>query len=430
MRYLIIGNCIAGINAATSIRNLDTRNDVTIISDEKYPAYGRCLISYYLAGTHREKDILLKEKDFYQTSHIELLLKNKVTSIEPESKRVVLKNGKKIKYDKLLLATGARAVPLGVEGENKKGVFRFRTLDDAKSILKLVPSSQRALVFGGGLIGLKTGYALKKQGLDVEIIVKSPFILSRVADRNSAQLITSWLIDNGIKIRTGLGPRTILGNKWVEGVVLDSGEKEECQIIIAGKGVISNMEMADNVGIRTHWGIVTDSFLKTSMDNIYAAGDVAETRDLVTGEYVTSARWTSAAEQGRIAGLNMAGEPKEYPGSIPCNSAEFFGLPIISMGHVQENDEGYETTVRSHPGEYRYKKIVVHKDRLVGAILIGRVENAGVYLALIRKKADISCVKHLLLEDWFDYGKVSHLIEGQDGFRESMSIGGDIIRIS
>lgn len=429
MHYLIIGNCIAGINAAETVRKLDGKNRITVVSDEAYPAYGRCLISYYLAGTRREEDLWLKEKDFYQKNNIELLLNQKVTQIRPDNNCVVLSGGKELKYDRLLIATGASASPLGIEGENKAGVFCFRTLDDAKKIMNLSPRVKKALVFGGGLIGLKVGYALKQRGIAVEVIVKSSRILSQVIDGDSAQTVTNWLTENGIKIRTGLGPESILGNKEVDGVLLDNGEKMDCQIVIVGKGVTSNVGLVKDTKIQTHWGIVTDKYLRTNAENVYAAGDVAETKDMLTGEYVTSARWTSAAEQGRVAGTNMAGEKKEYPGSVPANSVEFFGLPVISLGHVRVKADKCEILIRSK-SQYQSKKIFLQGNRLLGAVLVGGIENAGVYLALIRKKADISSVKEMLLEDWFDYAKVSDLLEQIDGFRESVSLKGDLIKMA
>ncbi len=428
MHYLIIGNCIAGINAAESIRNVDDKGEITIVCDEKYPAYCRCLISYFLAGSCTEEKLWLKEKDFYKKNKIELLLNNRVTAVEPGARKVVLANGERVRYDRLLIATGSSATPLGIEGEKKTGVFGFRTLDDAKEILKLIPESQKALVFGGGLIGIKTACALKNQGLDVEVIVKSPVVLSQVVEEESAHLIGRWLSENGIKIRTGLAPTKILGDERAAGAILDNGERKDCQIIIVGKGVNSNINLVKKTKIKTRWGILTDSYLKTTADYVYSAGDVAETHDLLTGELVTSARWTSAAEQGRVAGLNMAGERTRYPGSLPANAVEFFGLPIVSLGQVRRKD--CETCVRCEPERYRFKKLFFQANRLIGAVLIGNIDNAGVYLALIRRKADVSSVRNLLLEESFDYLKVSHLLEKKEGFRESITVNGQLIKIS
>ncbi|PIV63459.1 MAG: NAD(P)/FAD-dependent oxidoreductase, partial [bacterium (Candidatus Ratteibacteria) CG01_land_8_20_14_3_00_40_19] len=338
--------------------------------------------------------------------------------------------GKELKYDKLLLATGSSPKLLGVEGEDKDGVFGFRTLNDAKEISKLIPRTKKVLIFGGGLIGLKAGYALKQRGIDVEIIEKSPRILSQVTDNDSAEMVGRWLMENGIKIRTGLAPKKVLGNKKVEGVLLDNEEKEDCQGIIIGIGVRPNIDLIKDSKIQTHWGVITNQYLQTNVENIYAGGDVAETTDLITGEPTINALWTAATEHGRIAGLNMAGERKKYPGSIAANSIDFFGLPIISLGYVRVKENGYEEFVRRQPRMYQYKKIVLKDKKLVGAVLVGNIENAGVYLALIRRKVDISGIKDILLEDWFDYSKVSELLEQKEGFRETVSLQGDLVKMA
>lgn len=428
MHYLIIGNCAAGINAVEAIRKRDGKGEITVISDEPFPAYCRCLITNYLIGTHKLQDLYLREKSFYQTNDVNLMLSQKVVQVIPESKEVMLDNDKNIKYDKLLIATGASPKSLEIEGEDKLGFFCFRTLKDAENILELSQKTDKVLIFGGGLIGLKAAYALKRRGLDVEVIVKSPRILSQVVDEVAADLIAKWLIKNGIKIRTGLNPQKILGNKNVEGVILEDGQKIFTSLIIAGKGVSPNIGLIKGTSIKSHWGIVGDHFMQTTVKDVYTAGDVAETTDLVTGEPTLNALWTAASEQGRVAGTNMAGEEKVYPGSLSANSIEFFELPIISVGYVRVKEEGYEELVRYYPEKYLYKKVVLKDNRIVGVILVGKIDNAGVYTALIRRKVDITPVKGLLLEDWFDYAKVADLLEQKEGFRETFSLQGELIK--
>lgn len=427
MRYLIIGNCAAGISTVETIRELDPTGQITVVSDENRPAYCRCLISNYLAGTHTEKDLLLREEDFYERNNVELLLGKKAVKLKPEERKVRLSDGRMLPYDRILIATGAVPKPLGVSGEEKYGVFGFRTLEDAKNISELCLKTGKALIFGGGLIGLKASYALKQRGIEVEIIVKSPRVLSQVVDDVAAQLIGTWLQENGIKIRTGLGAQEIIGNSQLSGVVLDNGERIDCNIIVVGKGVQPNTSLIEGE-LDTHWGLVTDQHLQTNIDGIYAAGDVAETTDMVSGQPAINALWTAAMEQGRVAGVNMTGQEKKYPGSIAANSLEFFGLPIISIGQVKVQEPGYEQIVRFHPQRYLYKKLVLKGNRLVGAVLVGDIDNAGVYMALIRRRADISSVKDILVENYFEYARVSHLLEQREGFRESISVTAELVK--
>lgn len=428
MHYVIIGNCAAGVNTVEGIRDIDKKGEITVISEENYPAYCRCLITEYLAGERKENQLLYRGEDFYEKNNVSLSLGERVVEVNPKSKRIVTKSGKKISYDRLLIATGARPKSLGIPGEDKEGVFGFRTLDDAKKIKELAENGDKVLVFGGGLIGLKASYALKKKGLDVEVIVKSARILSQVTDEKAAQMMGSRLIENGINIRTGFGSTEILGDKRVKGARLDNGEKVSGDIVIIGKGVVCNKELVEDSGIRTHWGIIADDYLKTNLSDIYVAGDVAETKDIILGEKTTNALWTAATEQGKVAGENMAGRKKIYPGSMAANSIEFFNLPLISVGYVRVRDKGYEELFRLNEQDCIYKKLVIKENRLVGVVLLNAIENAGVYTALIRRGVDISKVKDILLENYFDYALVKDLLEKKEGFRESISITGDLVK--
>jgi len=430
MHYLIVGNCAAGINAIEGIRKLDKNGKITVVSNENFPAYCRSLITDYVAGTRQKDDILYREKDFYDKNEISLILGENVSGIDVPKSKVILQKGNSLPYDKLLIATGASPKLLGIKGEEKYGVFGFRTLRDAEEIIKVGEKVGKAVVFGGGLIGLKAAYGMKKRGIRVQVMVKSPRVLSQVVDAEAAQIIGKWLQENGISIRTGIAPQEILGDGEAEEVILDNGKKIPARLVIVGKGVMCNTSVVKDSPIKTHWGILTDDFLQTNIEGIFAAGDVAETRDITTGNRAINALWTSACEQGKIAGMNMVVKNKKYPGSIGANSADFFGLPFISVGLVRVKEKGYEELIISNPKKFKYKKVVLKGDRLVGFTTINNIENAGVYTALIRKKANISLIKDILLEDYFDYPKVRDLLEEKEGLRESISMQGEAIKIA
>jgi len=430
MHYLIVGNSAAGVNAIEGIRSLDEKGKVTVISDEDYPAYCRSLITDYVAGTHQKKDILYRENNFYEKNRVNLVLGEKVSKINISRKEVILQNGSSLSYDRLLIATGASPKFLGVKGEEKYGVFGFRTLRDAQEIIKLGDKVKEAIIFGGGLIGLKAAYGLKKRGVNIRIMVKSSRVLSQVVDAEASRIIGRWLQENGMPILTGIGPEEILGEDEVEEVKLDNGKKISAKLVIVGKGVIPNTSLIKDSPLEMHRGILTDDFLQTNIEGIFAAGDVAETKDIVTGTRTVNALWTAACEQGRIAGMNMVEKHKKYPGSIGANSADFFGLAFISVGFVRVKERGYEELIWSNPKEFKYKKVVIKENRLVGFTTINDLENAGIYTALIRKKANISSVKDILLEDYFDYPKVKDILEEKEGLRESISMEGSVIKIA
>lgn len=419
MRYLIVGNSAAGLNAAEAIRLLDTEGDITIVSEEDYPAYSRCLIPYFMEGKVSEEDMLYRPRDYYETHQFSVLLGRKVVSVQPPDKTVTLDNGEKLSWDKLLIATGGSPEIPDTPGMDKDGVFGFRTTSDLQGILRVAKTADSAIVMGGGCIGLMAACGLHSLGLKVTVVIRSPHLLSQVADAEAGEIFKRRFEANGIEVLTETDVVEVLGDGKVTGVVLEDGRRLACQIIVVGKGVKPNIDLAADTEIRTHWGIVVDETLRTSVPDIYAAGDVAETVDVVTGEETVNAIWPAAAEQGRIAGANMASDKQRYLGSMRMNSAEFFGLPLISTGLVKPRKPGCEILVRYNERKDVFRKVVLLDDVVVGVVLVGEIENAGVYALLMRKKVDISSVKDRLLDSDFGFADLLPLVAGQkDKFPE------------
>ncbi len=420
MQYIIIGNSAAGISACEAIRAVDKTSQITIISDEDYPAYSRCLLSYYLAGTISEGELLFKDVDFYKKNNIKPILGKSVVKVLPKEKSITLNDKTKIKYDKLLIATGSRANLTESTGIEKEGVFAFRTVSDAKNILNRLKNVKTTCILGGGLIGLKVAYGLHAHNIKIKVIVKSPQLLSQMIDKDAASLFQNRIQKHGIDILTGVEATEVLGKKEVEAVSLDDGKKIDCQLIIIGKGVSPNVDLASDCGIVIDKGIVVNQYQQTNIEDIFAAGDVAQARDLVTGESTINALWPHAVEQGRIAGLNMSGQKTIYDGSMAMNSVEFFDLPVISMGITRYKSPSiFEELIRYEPQKELYKKIVIKDNIVVGTILVNCINNAGVYRALIKKKLDISSLKDILLEDDFGFAKISPLInKNKDRFTQ------------
>ncbi|MCL5104857.1 MAG: FAD-dependent oxidoreductase [Armatimonadetes bacterium] len=419
MQYIIIGNSAAGLNAAEAIRSRDADGAVTIISTENYPAYSRCLIPYYMEGKVSEEDMLYRPKDYYEANHFNVMLGRTVVSVQPADKTVTLDDGGKLSYDKLMIATGGSPEIPATPGMTKEGVFGFRTTQDLQGILHAAKTAKNAIVMGGGCVGLMAACGLHSQGLKVSVVIKSPHLLSQVADPEAGQIMRQRMEANGVSVYTGADVVEVLGGDKVEGARLDNGETLPCQIIVVGKGVNSNIGLVKGTDIRTHWGIIVDETLKTSIPDVYAAGDVAETIDIVTGEQTVNAIWPAAAEQGRIAGANMAGDHKTYVGSMRMNSAEFFGLPLISTGLVKPKWPGYEILTRCSGHSETFRKVVLKDNVVVGVVLVGEIHSAGVYASLMRKKVDVSSVKDRLLDSNFGFGTVLHLVSEQmDRFTE------------
>ncbi|MFA5778541.1 MAG: FAD-dependent oxidoreductase [Elusimicrobiota bacterium] len=413
MNYVIIGASAAGISAIESIRETDKNGKITIVSDEDYPIYSRCLLSYYLAGTISEEKLKYRDDDFYKKNNVNAILGKKVELVLPD-KKVKLSDSTIVPFDKLLIATGSRSKTEKIPGVQLEGVFGLRNIADAKKIEERLNKTKTAVMLGGGLIGLRAAYALYKKGVKVIVVVKSKQVLSQILDEEGASFVQKEMEKQGIKILTGLSATEIVGNKDVNGVVLENGVKIDCEIVVIGKGVQANTELVKGTDIKTEWGIIVDDELKTTVSDIYSAGDVAKTSDLITGEKTINALWPNAVIQGKIAGLNMAGKNIKYDGSLAMNSVEFFGLPTISYGITKPKGEGYEFIVRKN-----YKKLVLKDNKIVGFVLAGDVDNAGVYGSLLKKKIDVSSIKTGLLENNFNFAKILPLIkEHKDKFFE------------
>lgn len=410
-QFVIIGNSAAGIAAAESIRQNDKSSKITILSDEGYAAYCRCLISYYLAGEVSEENVVYRPESFYKENNIELLLNKKALSVDPDKNRIILADKGYIGYDALLIATGASAkFPQGVKGLKNKGVFGLRSLKDAKDIAGLLPTvSESACVLGGGLVGLKAGYALKKRGLKVKIIVKSKQVLSQMLDARAAGLVQNKLEENGIEIVMGEDAVEIIGDNRVKGIKLDSGKEIVCSLVIVGKGVSPNIDIGKEAKLKCAEGILTDNHLQSSVSGIYAAGDVCENLDLSIGKTAVNALWPVAVEQGRIAGANMAGKACVYDGSVGMNSIEFFGLPVISLGVYEIKNDAVSLEKLEMFDQKRgvYKKLILKEGVIIGAIMAGDIRNSGLFLSLIRDKVSVAALKDKLLLENFSYPQIA-----------------------
>jgi nitrite reductase (NADH) large subunit len=337
--------------------------------------------------------------------------------LRPEKNTVELSDGQKLQYDKLLLATGAAPRFPKIEEIRHDGVFGLRKLEDAQGILARLSSTKRAVVLGGGLVGLKAAAALKERGLSVTVLVDSPHVLSQMLDESSARIFEKIFEQNGVTIYTKAKPVAVLGTQHIEGVQLASGEVFECDVVVVGKGVDPRLELLEGTPIRKDYGVLVDDYLRTSVENIYAAGDVAQARDVLRGEPWINALWPCAVEQGRVAALNMLGRAMSYRGSMRMNSVQFFGVPVISAGlavltpgplggRPGEHDE----TLESRPAPGIYRKIFLKDETIVGFVLVGDVQAAGVLRILMERRVNVAPIKEELLELGPDLGRVLPLI--------------------
>lgn len=399
MRYVIIGNSAAGIFAAEAIRKHDPIGQVDILSDENYPAYARCMTSYFLGGKISDAQLYIRDKDFYSRNKFNLHTGQKVIGIDTVKREVHTITGELFTYNRLLIATGASPTIPELEGIDNKGIFGLRTLSDAKGILNYIGQGQQAVVMGGGFVALKAAYALQKAGKDVTCIITSGQVLSQMLDREAADIVANVLTSNGIKIKFYtdvkkiVGYKNRFGEKGVKSLQLINGEEIPADVVIIGKGVTPNVDFLEDSGINVDYGITVNEYMQTNVTDVYAAGDVAQGHDIISGRLSINAIWPNATDQGTIAGMNMTGVSTTYSGSIGMNSADFYGLSTIAAGLTKGKEaDGYEV-VRLFPGKNLYRKLVFKEDRLKGYILVGQTAKAGILTALIKDQVPLGKTK-------------------------------------
>jgi len=419
MEYVIIGNSVACLGAIEALRSKDKDSPIKVVSDEPYPAYSRPAIAHYLAGDISEKDMLCKGEEFYKKMNVETIFGRKAIRLDTKNKIVTLNNKGKLHYDKVLIATGGTPFIPPLKGTGKAHILTFTTWDDAKKVKDNLDGVKKAVVIGGGLIGLCAAEALERLGVAVIIVELADRILSPALDEKASKILEERLKEEGIKIITQDTVTTITGSKSskackakVKSVTLKSGKKISCDMVIIAIGVKPNMELVKGTDIKSDRGILVDDTMQTNVKDIYAAGDVTQSYDFLYGTSRVTPIWPRAYMQGSIAGLNMAGERQRYPGSFDMNSLVFYDMPIMSAGLHTPREEGFEILTKWEPEEKLYRKLVLKDGFLKGFIIVGKIEDAGVLTGLIKEKINVENFKENLMEE--DFGLASFPKELRD----------------
>ena len=407
MKHVIIGNGIAGVSAAEAIRELDTTAAITMIGDETSPPYSRPMISYVLEGSLSHAKLPIRSADFYNELGIDPMLGQRATGIEVESCQVVLSNGATVPYDRLLIAAGADPRPIKADGLGLKNIFYMRTQAHAAAQVAALDGARKAVVLGGGLVGFKAAYGLLKRGLAVTMLITSGYPLAMQVDLVAGQMILAEMVRHGLTVEVGVAVQGFAGSKRVEAVVTDTGRSLDCDLVIIGKGVLPCRDFIPKDRVEVDLGVVVDEYLQTSAANIYAAGDVAELHDLARDCRWVNALWPEAANQGRVAGYNMAGRRVAYPGSLSRKVMRVFDLDVLTVGNTNPGDEdGFVTVSTGGPANRLYRRLVIKEDRLVGAVLIGDIEQGGVLRALIENRTPLRLPAERLLRSGFNFGQL------------------------
>jgi NAD(P)H-nitrite reductase large subunit len=423
MRHVIIGNSVTAVGAIEAIREHDAESPITVVADEPHHVYSRPLISYLLGGLVDESRMYYRPPDFYERFHVETMLGTKVERVVPQEHRLSLAGGGTLAYDQLLIATGGKPFVPPVPGADLEGVFTFTCWDDARRMARYIEDRdvESALVVGGGLIGLKTTEGLMARDIHVTVVELADRILNVSFDQTASRIAESVLRREGTEIKTGITVECIIGrNDKVDHAVLSDQERVDCDLAIFAIGVRPNTEIIpDDSAIDVNRGVLVNQHMRTSVADVYAAGDCVETNNILLDVVHPIAIWPNAYRQGYVAGCNMAGVEKTFEGGFPMNSVEVCGLPTISVGLTdpQEDLDDYAVMEKYDRKNLTYRKLVLRDHRLVGAICVGDIGRAGIYTGLIRDQADVSPFKDHLLSG--DFG----LISLPQAYRKHMVVG-------
>lgn len=394
MKYLIIGACAAGLACAEQIRKEDSRGEITVLTKEAYLPYSRPSISYYLKGAVKEKDMYLRKQSYYRTKQINIITSAQVKTIDKKAKTV--KAGNRVyNYDKLCICTGSKPfVPPIKNIEGMKNAFTFLELAEVKKIKAAADKDTKAVVIGGGLIGMKAAEGLSKICKSVDVVELSARILPSILDEKSSLQVKKYIETEGhIKFHLAdTVTEAVSSGKNITSVILKSGKVLPCDLLVLAVGVRPETALAEKAGLEVNRGIITDPLtMRTSDESIYAAGDCTVSVDMLDGSRKIIALYPNAVYQGTAAGSNMAGGNQTASGAFSVNAIDFYGLRICTCGLINASGEKYSS--KAVTGEGTYKRLICKDNRLAGFVLINSNENAGIYTSLIENKTDLRSLR-------------------------------------
>ncbi|MBN2083685.1 MAG: NAD(P)/FAD-dependent oxidoreductase [Anaerolineales bacterium] len=396
-RYVIVGGGVAGTTAAQNLRRLDPSAAVVLLGDEPTPYYYRPKLWEFLAGSIEQPALMYRPADWYAAQKIDLRISTTASAIQPNSRTLTLASGEVLSYDRLLLATGACCYVPGLPGVKLPGVFVLRTLQDAVAIRAQASRSRRAVVIGGGLLGLETAHALSVLKQEVTVIEIAPHLLPRQLDREGAQFLQARLESMGLKFITGARTAAVTGESAATGIRLEDGREVPGELILFSAGIVPNADLAREAGIDSNKGILVNPSMQTGMEGIFAAGDVAEFEGRVYGLV------PPAIEQARVAAQTMAGVGQAgYSGTLPAATLKLVGMDLTSLGEATAEDAALIIRRAADEKAMCYKKLVIRNGVLVGAILLNETGTVPLFKQLMASKRDVSRVVDRLLDETFD----------------------------
>jgi nitrite reductase (NADH) large subunit len=391
-QLVVIGNGMAGVACVEQILKFQHDYEITIFGDETHVNYNRIMLSMVLSGEKSADDIVLNDVDWYQTNGIRARLGVRVSGIDCAGHHVIDETGHFTPYDKLILAMGSSAFVPPIAGTDKKNVHVFRTLDDTRALLEKSSPGCKAVVIGGGLLGLEAARGLQVRGCDVTVVHLMDTLMERQLDPTGGAYLTRKMEALGVRVLLSSQTKALLGNGKVEGVELASGETLPADLVVIAAGIRPNAELARKANLEVNRGIVVDDFMVTSDPDILAVGECTEHRGQVFGLVAP------LYDQGRVLAATVTGNPSE--GFTACSTAaklKIMGVDIFSAGSMDATEPGVDVVRYEDPSLGVYKRLLVKENRLHGVILVGDATDEQIYKDWLKKNTDLTDLRRQIL---------------------------------
>jgi nitrite reductase (NADH) large subunit len=391
-QLVVVGNGMAGVACVEQVLKLRHAFEITIFGDETHVNYNRIMLSMVLAGEKTADDIIINDRNWYQSNGIRARLGIRVTGINRGEQVVIDEDGGETPYDNLILATGSSAFIPPIPGADKGNVHVFRTLDDTRALLEKAREGLRTVVIGGGLLGLEAARGLQLRGCDVTVVHLMETLMERQLDSTGGAYLQRKIESLGIRVMLAKQTAAICGNRHVEGLRFATGEELEADLVVIAAGIKPNVDLARGAGLHVRRGIMVDDHMRTSDSDIFAVGECTEHRGQTFGLVAP------LYDQGRVLAAAITGDNGPvFEGATPAAKLKIMGVDISSAGSTDENEPGVEAIRYEDRSAGVYKKLLLKNNRLHGLILVGDTEDERRYLDWMRHATDLTPLRRQLL---------------------------------
>ncbi|HXX16701.1 MAG TPA: nitrite reductase large subunit NirB [Candidatus Eremiobacteraceae bacterium] len=391
-KLVVVGNGMAGVACVEQILKHAPKFEITIFGEETHVNYNRILLSAVLAGEKGADEIALNPLEWYRQNGIQLRLGIRISEVDAASKTVRGDDGSVTGFDKLLVATGSSPLIPPIDGVQKEGVFVFRNLDDTRALLQRAERGVKAVVIGGGLLGLEAARGLQVRGCEVTVVHLMDTLMERQLDYTGGGFLKAKMESLGLKVLLERNTKAILGNGKAEGVAFADGESVEAEIVVIAAGIRPNVELGRKAGLRVNRGIVVNDYMETSHPDIYAVGECVEHNGICYGLVAP------LLEQGKVLAATITGNKgPRYEGSVMAAKLKIMGVDVFSAGDFSEKALGTDVVRYEDPALGVYKKLTVRDGKLAGAILVGETNDSARYMEWLRGQTDLTAQRRQLL---------------------------------